>query len=831
MMVPGSRSVPGSDKKVDIMILTKDGRFVLSTNNTTYAFDTLATGHLEHLYYGARIDFSDDLKEFEVIKPKREFAPGNVISYDEEHQSFAPEDTCFEISSSGKGDLRSPFVGIVHHDGSRTSDFIYESHEIKKGREERKTLPGSYDENENNETLIITLKDKSYGVKLLLYYVVYEDKDVIARYADLINEGEEEIKLERLLSLQLDMSESDYDGIFFAGAWAREMQSYRTRISNGMHVSRSNTGTSSSRANPFFMIAKEETTEDIGECFGFNLIYSGNHMEITDANSFGKVRIQSGINDEGFLYSLKKGEIFEAPEAVMCYSDKGFNLLSNRLHEFVRENIVRGEWKKKERPVLINNWEATYFKFDEDKLVKIAKKAAEVGIELFVMDDGWFGERNDDTSSLGDWEVNKKKIPGGLDGLCKKINKLGLSFGLWVEPEMVNVKSKLYEAHPDWCLANPDTPHSEGRHQRMLDLTKKEVRDYLIESLSKVFSSANIEYVKWDMNRILSDVYSHGMPAEFMGEITHRYVLGLYEILGELTKRFPKILFEGCSSGGNRFDLGILCFFPQIWASDNTDPICRSEIQEGLSYCYPLNTMGAHVSASPNHQTLRKTPMKTRAAIASFGCFGYECNLSDFSKEEIDEIKKEIALYKTYRSVMQFGDFYRGGKGPARLNPSSSTSVLSNPSGSGNLSEWTVVSKDKTCAVGMMLKKLALPNTQNTIYHPKGLDENFEYLFVNKELEYDIRDFGDLVNTISPIHLKQNSLLLDIIAKKVKLPSEKENYVANGRLLCTAGVRLCQDYAGTGYNENVRYAQDFSTKMYIMEKIEENDSDSEAGNT
>ncbi|MBR5066753.1 MAG: alpha-galactosidase, partial [Lachnospiraceae bacterium] len=328
------------------------------------------------------------------------------------------------------------------------------------------------------------------------------------------------------------------------------------------------------------------------------------------------------------------------------------------------------------------------------------------------------------------------------------------------------------------------------------------------------------------MNRILSDVYSQGMPASFMGEVAHRYVLGLYEILDELTRRFPKILFEGCSSGGNRFDLGILCYFPQIWASDNTDPICRSEIQEGLSYGYPLNTIGAHVSASPNHQTLRKTPMKTRAAIASFGCFGYECNLNDFSKEEIDEIKKEIALYKAYRSVMQFGDFYRGGKGPAKALPSSATSALSNPSGIGNLSEWTVVSKDKNVAVGMMLKKLALPNTQNTIYHPKGLEDTADYLFVNKELEYDIRDFGDLVNMISPIHLKQNSLLLDIIAKKVKLPSEKENYVANGKLLCTAGVRLCQDFAGTGYNENVRYAQDFSTKMYIMEKIEKKDEES-----
>ncbi len=690
---------------------------------------------------------------------------------------------------------------------------------MEKGKKERATLPGSYDENDNCETLIVKLKDRSYKTELTLYYVVYEDRDVITRYADLKNTGEEELKVERLLSLQLDMEDSDYEGIYFFGTWAREMQSYRARISNGMHVSRSTVGTSSSRANPFFMIARENTDEDMGECFGFNLIYSGNHMEIADANSYGKVRIQSGLNDEGFLFTLKEGEVLEAPEAVMCYSDSGFNLLSARLHEFVRENIVRGEWKHKERPVLLNSWEAAYFKFDENKLAKLAKKGAEVGIELFVMDDGWFGKRNDDTTSLGDWMVNKEKLPHGLDGLCSKINKYGLMFGIWVEPEMVNVKSDLYEAHPDWCLENPDTPHSEGRHQRILDLTKKEVREYIIEAMSSVFSSANIEYVKWDMNRILSDVFSvNGDPGK-TGEIAHRYVLGLYEVMGELTKRFPKILFEGCSSGGNRFDLGILCYFPQIWASDNTDPVCRREIQEGLSYGYPLSTIGAHVSASPNHQTLRKTPMKTRAAVASFGCFGYECNLCDFSKEELDEIKKEIALYKAYRKVMQFGTFYRGGKGPAKVTSPSSVSALSNHSGNGNISEWTVVSKEKDIAVGMVMKKLALPNTQNTHYYPKGLKDEARYAFFNKELEYDIRDFGDLVNTVAPIHIKQNSLLLDIIAKKVKLPSEKENYTATGKLLTTAGVHLCQDYAGTGYNENVRYAQDFSAKMYIMEEI------------
>ena len=802
------------------MIKALDKKFVLETKDTTYAFDIMETGHLRHLYYGKKLDFSDSLSEFEVIVPKREFGPGATIGYDAEHPNYAFEDTCFEMSSTGKGDLRSPFVSIIHPDGSRTSDFVYDNHEIKKGKDERKTLPGSYDAEGNVETLIITLRDVSYPVKLKLYYAVYEDKNVIARYADLINEGIEDIKVERLMSLQLDMDDPDYEGIFFFGAWAREMQCYRANIANGMHVSRSNTGTSSNRANPFFMIARKQTTEDEGECFGFNLIYSGNHAEITDANSYGKVRVLSGINDEGFLYVLKKGEELEAPEAVMTYTDKGFNALSNNFHRFVRDNIVRGKWQYKERPVLLNSWEAAYFKFDESKLLRLAKKAAEVGVELFVMDDGWFGERNDDTVSLGDWEVNTKKIPSGLKGLSEKVNKLGLSFGIWVEPEMVNVKSKLYEAHPDWCLANPNTPHSEGRNQRILDFSRKEVRDYIIEAMSNVFSSGNIEYVKWDMNRIFTDVFSVGRESDMMGETAHRYVFGLYEVMGELTKRFPDILFEGCSSGGNRFDLGILCYFPQIWASDNTDPICRIEIQQGLSYGYPLNTIGAHVSASPNHQTLRRTPMKTRACVASFGCFGYECNLADFSKEEIDEIKKEIMLYKSYRKVMQFGTFLRGGRGPAVPASSAAYSVLSDNGNEGNITEWTVVSEDKTVAVGAVFKKLAMPNIKESEYHPKGLDDKKKYLFINKELEYDIRDFGDLVNTVAPIHIKPGSMLLDIIAKKVKLPSEKENYVASGAFLTKAGVHLCQDYSGTGYNENVRYMQDFSSKMYIMEEVE-----------
>ena len=816
--------------------ITPNNEFILSTRATCYVFRVLPTGQLEHLYYGKKLRFQEDFSDLGVLAPKREFAPGNTIAYDGEHPALVMEDTCLEVSSYGKGDLRSPLVTICHGDGGRTSDFRFDAYAMEKGKPERKTLPGAYADSgaacktATCETLHIVLREVHYQIRMDLYYTVFEAEDVITRYVDLTNESEEDAVIERIFSLQLDLGTDIWgggiDGIFFDGAWAREMQPYRVPLGHGMHVNRSVTGTSSNRANPFFMIAGRHTTEDAGECYGFNLIYSGNHAEIVDANSFGKLRILSGINDEGFRYRLDAGECFEAPEAVMSYAEQGFNELSAHFHGFVRNHIIRGTWKDRNRPILLNSWEAAYFKFDEAKLLKLAKKAADVGVELFVMDDGWFGERDDDTRSLGDWEVNIKKLPGGLKGLVDKINDLGLSFGIWVEPEMVNVSSRLYEAHPDWCLCNPETPHSEGRNQRILDLTRTEVREYVVEAMTKVFSSARISYVKWDMNRIFSDVFSQAAYPEQMGEIAHRYVLGLYEIMGELTRRFPEILFEGCASGGNRFDLGILCYFPQIWGSDNTDPICRADIQTGYSYGYPQECVGAHVSASPNHQTLRRTPMRTRFAVAAFGSLGYECNLCDLTGEQLEEIKADIAFYKKYRSVLQHGNFYRGsgtivGSGQAGgIYSTGGAGSLGGMSGTGNFVEWTTVAQDGSAAVGMTLKKLVTPNTQHAVYRPKGLLREVRYHFTNREAPYDIRDFGDLVNTVAPVHIRPDSLVHAIVAKKVKLPAEKEDYTAYGSLLCETGVQLKQNYSGTGFNENVRYEQDFSAKLFVMERSE-----------
>jgi alpha-galactosidase len=483
----------------------------------------------------------------------------------------------------------------------------------------------------------------------------------------------------------------------------------------------------------------------------------------------------------------------------MTCSREGFNGMSRNMHDFVRQCIVRGEWKGKTRPVVLNSWEASYFDINESKLLKLAKAGKDVGVELFVMDDGWFGERDDDTSSLGDWQVNKKKLPHGLKGLCDKVNALGLEFGIWVEPEMVNVKSRLYEKHPDWTLDIPGKPHAEGRNQRILDLTNPEVVAYLIDAMSRVFSSANISYVKWDMNRTFSDYYSRYLAPEHQGEVAHRYVLGLYELMRTLTERFPQILFEGCSAGGNRFDLGILSYFPQIWASDNTDALCRVKIQTGYSYGYPMDTVSAHVSACPNHQTLRTTPLATRFAVAAFGVCGYECNLCDLKKEELAEIRAQIALYKEWRDVLQHGRFYRGRN--------------------GNIHEWTCVSPDRTKAVGFLMQELVQPNTQFEYYRASGLAPEKTYHFTNRQLRYNVKNFGDLVNTASPIHIKPDSMLHNVVAKFVTMPGETEDATVSGSLLMESGMKLKQAFGGTGYNEEVRYFQDFGARMYFIEEV------------
>lgn len=776
------------------MIQKKENLFELHTKHTTYAFHVLPTEHLEHLYYGRRIRVDE-----EALSEKHAFAASNTVTINQEHLELTMEDERLEISSTGKGDFREPMIEIEHADGSRTSDFVFASSEIRKGKEAFKTLPGSYGAEDEVEHLLVFLRDKSYDVELLLHYYVYEGCDVITRSAELINHEEEPIRIHRLLSMQLDFLTTDYVFTSFHGAHCRDMEEKIDRpVQSGKIVAGTTVGTSSNRCNPFTMLSRPGTTEDYGECYGFNLIYSGNHCTVCEGSPFFQTRIVSGINPQGFLYTLSKEEVFEVPEAVMTFSVMGYSGMSAHMQRFVRDHIVRGEWAKKPRPVLLNSWEAAYFDINERKLLRLAGEAAKAGMELFVMDDGWFGERDDDTKSLGDWTVNLKKLPGGISGLAEKINALGLEFGIWVEPEMVNVNSDLYRAHPDWAMAIPGKEHSEGRNQRLLDLSNPEVQDHIIEAMSSVFSEKGVSYVKWDMNRLVSDAYSTYLPKDRQGEVCHRYVLGLYRIMDALVKKFPHILFEGCASGGCRFDLGILSYFPQIWASDNTDALCRVHMMTNYSYGYPMSTVSAHVSACPNHQTLRNTPLETRFNVAAFGVLGYECNLSDMSSEELEAVKAQVALYKKWRDVMQQGTFYRGRN--------------------DNLHEWTVVSEDKKKAVGMLMHELVVPNFASHNYFAKGLDREKTYHFYNRQLKHNIKAFGDLVNTASPVHVKNDSLLQDILAKFVKMDGETEDYRVGGDLLMGAGIALKQAFSSTGYNSDVRFFPDFGSRIYFMEE-------------
>ena len=636
------------------MIRILGNEYHLETAHTAYRFRILPGGLLEHISYGPRKN--------EEKMPAEEAAyrvpAGNTIAYSQSYPEQMPEMLSLEVSSRGKGDLREPFVEVVYPDGSRTCSFLFEEAQILPQKAAYETLPGSYGLPGDGH-LCVRLREEGSALLLELHYYVYEVQDVICRSARLVNEGDVPVRIGRLMSQMLDLPGKDYEVTTFTGAWAREMEKTVTRVHAGTYAVSSVCGFSSNRANPFFMVSRPGTTEEAGECFGFHLIYSGNHYEAVQVGAFGNTRVISGICPEGFLWLLGPGEVFEAPEAILSYSAAGFSRLSLQMQRFIRDHIVRGPWKERPRPVLLNSWEAFYYDYDEEKLLDLARAGRDVGIELFVLDDGWFGKREDDTSSLGDWTVNRKKLPDGLDGFSRKIRRMGLSFGIWVEPEMVNVDSDLYRAHPDWVMQIPGHAHAEGRNQRVLDLANPAVVSYLTDVMTELFSSAEITYVKWDVNRFFSDVYSPYLDADRQGETAHRYILGLYRLLDTLTRRFPEILFEGCAAGGGRFDPGMLCYFPQIWASDNTDPVCRAAIQTGYSYGYPMSCLGAHVSASPNHQTGRSSPLSARFHTALFGVLGYELDLLTLGEEERAQIRAQIAFYRTWRHALQGGDFFR----------------------------------------------------------------------------------------------------------------------------------------------------------------------------
>lgn len=776
------------------MIQIDDQQYHLQTDDTSYLFCVTPSGHLEHLYYGRRISLDGGSR---ALYEKHDVIPGNTLIYNKDFPNVALEDTCLEVSGIGKGDIREAFIEAILPDGAGTSDFIFNSARLLAQQPSLQGLPSSYGA---NNALEVVLKDSS-GLELVLVYCVYEQNNVITRSARLINRTGGTVQLHRLMSAQLDLDTSDYTLTTFNGAWAREMGRHDKPLAQGIYINDSKAGNSSNRSNPFIMLAQRGAGEDTGNCFGFNLVYSGNHYEAVEVTGYGKTRVLCGINPFSFRFTLETGEAFQAPEAVLSFSHEGFNGLSHNLHRFIRNHIVRGPWQYKPRPVLVNNWEGTYFNFNQARLLRLAKAAKKVGAELFVLDDGWFGQRNDDTQSLGDWTVNRKKLPDGLGGLARKINELGMDFGIWVEPEMVNENSGLYRAHPDWAVRIPGRKPTLGRNQMILDYTQAPVRRYIADQMTAVFSSANIAYVKWDMNRIFSDMYSPALEPGRQQEFFHRYILGLYEVLQTLTERFPDILFESCASGGNRFDLGMLCYMPQTWASDNTDAICRAQIQNGYSYGYPMSAVGAHVSACPNHQTLRKTPLATRFEVACFGLLGYEMDLSELPAEELSQIASQVSFYKKHRELMQFGRFYR----IANLDE-------------GNTCQWMVAAPDGSKAMALYLQRQAVPNQSYAKLTARGLNPGAVYRVRNRPTTFNIKAFGDLINMISPIHIKKDSLAHNLIARFKKMHSEREDITASGDLLCRAGLKLAQSFSGTGYNEKIRYFPDYGSRLYLFEQ-------------
>ena len=635
-----------------IIYCEKDRTFTLQTKNTTYQMQVDRYGFLLHLYYGKK---TDTCMDYLLTYYDRGFS-GNPYDAGED-RTYSMDTLPQEFPCYGNGDFRSTAFAVENADGSMSCDLRYKSHKIFDGKYNLEGLPAVYASEEEAQTLEILMEDPVTGVKVVLLYGVLPAQDIITRSVSVKNESSGKIYLNKIESASLDFLYGDYELLTFYGRHAMERNVQRVPVVHGTQKIGSVRGTSSHQYNPMMILAEKETTEDKGNCYAMSFVYSGCFQGEVLKDQLNQTRMMLGLQEEAFRYPLETGEMFQAPEVILSYSSEGMNRLSQNLHHCIRQHICRGKYKEEIRPILINSWEAAYFDFTGDTIYELAKAAKEVDIDMLVMDDGWFGKRDDDNSGLGDWFVNEKKLGGTLGNLIKRINDLGVKFGIWIEPEMVSEDSDLYRKHPDWALTVPGRNPVRSRNQLVLDFSRKEVVDEIYDQICKVLDQGNIEYVKWDMNRSLMDVYSS--VTRDQGRVLHDYVLGLYDFLERLVQRYPNLLIEGCSGGGGRFDAGMMYYTPQIWCSDNTDAIDRLRIQYGTSFGYPVSVVGSHVSAVPNHQTGRKTPLHTRGVVAMSGTFGYELNLMKLSEEEKQEIREQIAEYKSYASIIQNGLYYR----------------------------------------------------------------------------------------------------------------------------------------------------------------------------
>lgn len=686
--------------------------FNLSTSKTSYVLKVLGSNHVAHVYWGKKIK----AKNLDYVLRSKNW--GSFLTNTDNIDDFMLEMTPQEYPGYGSTDLRTPAVELQFSDGTSATDFRYESHNIYVGKNKLNNLPATYVEDENEAmTLELTLVDSLKNVKLILSYSVFEEFDAITRSVKIINESNEDVNINRVLSANVDFRDSDYELLQLSGAWARERHIIRKEIRSGSQSIGSRRGSSSHAQNPFMALVRKDTTEQHGEVYGFSLIYSGNFLANVEVDMYENARAQIGINPFDFTWLLKSKEEFTAPEAVLVYSNEGLTGMSHIYNCLYGKRLCKGKYRDEVRPILINNWEATYFDFNETKIKEIAREATNLGMELFVLDDGWFGKRDDDNSSLGDWFVNEEKLKGGLNQLATEINEMGLQFGLWFEPEMVSPISELYKEHPDWCIHIPGRNRSEARRQLILDYSREDVCNYIIEKISEVLSSAPISYVKWDMNRNMSEIGSAKLPANRQREVAHRYILGLYKVLEEITTRFPDVLFESCSGGGGRFDPGMLYYMPQTWTSDNTDAIERLKIQFGTSMVYPNASIGCHVSAVPNHQVDRITPIETRGVVAMSGNFGYELDITKLPESEKEIIKEQVKLYKEIRETIQFGKCYR----------------LSSPFENNDIA-WMFISKDCEEIIVSFVRTLAKPNSKFISLKLVGLDESLKYEILGENI-------------------------------------------------------------------------------------------------
>ncbi len=691
--------------------------FILETRDTSYLMKVSRYGNLLHLYYGERIP--DENLDYLIQVCDRGFSPNpNEAGND---RTFSLDYLAQEYSTDGKGDYRIPSIEVVNGDGSQIFSGKVSGYRIYKGKYTLEGMPSlKATSRDTVDTLEIELRDKESGGTVILFYSVFEEKNIVTRTVRFVNNGSEAIRLEKLASVTMDFKDSDYDFIVFAGRHTMEREFTRIPVQSGVHSVGSSRGASSHQYNPFAIVCDGGAGEDHGRCFGYSLVYSGNFAIEAEKDQFKQLRINAGINPQDFSWTVNPGEQFQAPEAVLAFSGEGFARLSHLYHDIYRENLCRSPYAKKPRPVVINSWEAAYFDFDDTKLLGIAKQAVDMGVDLFVLDDGWFGKRDDDNSGLGDWKVNLKKLKRGISGLSEEIHALGLQFGIWIEPEMVSEDSELFRAHPDWCLKAPGRPMTRGRNQLVLDLSRQDVCDYLIEAVNGILHEAKIEYVKWDMNRSISDVWSGLLDAGRQGETLHRYILGLYHVMDEVILKHPEVIFCGCAGGGGRFDPAMLFYQPQIWCSDNTDAKNRLKIQYGTSFAYPINTIESHVSVCPNHQTGRYTPLKTRGIVSMDGILGYELDSTKLSEEEKAVCREQVKFYKKNYRLIAEGDYYR----------------LASPYENPYFTAWQHVSKDKKKSLVSLVLTDKEGNDAQRYVKLKGLDREAMYRIEGQKGRY-----------------------------------------------------------------------------------------------